>query len=497
MRIKRLSLNNFRAFPGPGHHFDLKGKNLLVYGENGAGKSSVFHALRAFFSFRPWRVLGFYNNVFSGLTDCSVQVEFMDGSTAVWDGTGHPGNIAAGNQTVKDAALYRSCLDYKSLLETNLSHGPDEINLFDIAVRRLLHSYSVTVAGGTSKTVRELWNDVRRALDDIQRARRVSQRMVDNINAACATFNDGFRQAIVVLPPHIKTLLSDLLHADIDIGNSSFPGVTYNQGSRNLDGMTLTLPVQFRTHPLDRPQYFLNEARLSALGLAIYLAGRLACVPAGTTANILKLLVLDDVLIGLDHSNRLPVLEVLQKHFSDWQIILLTHDRVWFDMADDYLEPSKQWEWCKIFEHRDGPIPSPFIQPKNPPVNGTAATYFAQAQDFFTNHHDFAAATYARIAFEMATKKFCDNKKIPIRYHENYKNLKTEDLLDGILLWIPGKAPRWNGLVAKVNAVKVCRNVVLNPYSHAAPPTLASAEIKNALDAVDDLMKAMSAKDCP
>lgn len=355
----------------------------------------------------------------------------------------------------------------------------------------------MTVSGGISKTVRELWIDVQVALEEIRRAQRVHGWRVNKINTACATFNEGFQKAIVVLPPHIQTLLSDLFHDDIDFRDFAFSGVTYNHNNRKLDGIFLTPLVQYRTYPLDRPQYFLNEARLSALGLAIYLAGRLACVPAGTTTDVLKLMVLDDVLIGLDHSNRLPVLEVLQKHFSDWQIVLLTHDRVWFDMANDYLEPNNIWEWCKIFEHRDGLIPSPYIQPKNPPANGTAATYFAQAQDFFTNHHDFAAATYARIAFEIATKKFCDKKKIPIRYHENYKSLKTEDLLDGILAWVPGKTPNWNGLIAKIDAIKVCRNVVLNPYSHAAPPTLASAEIRNALDAVDDLMQAMSRDRCP
>ena len=50
LRIKRLTLTDFRAFPGPAPtHFDLDGKNLLVYGENGAGKSSIFHALGGVF----------------------------------------------------------------------------------------------------------------------------------------------------------------------------------------------------------------------------------------------------------------------------------------------------------------------------------------------------------------------------------------------------------------------------------------------------------------
>ena len=51
MKITKISLQSFRAFDEP---FDLDidgGKNLLLHGENGSGKSSIycaipFHAIR-------------------------------------------------------------------------------------------------------------------------------------------------------------------------------------------------------------------------------------------------------------------------------------------------------------------------------------------------------------------------------------------------------------------------------------------------------------------
>ncbi len=81
-RIQRLALTDFRAFPGPApRSFGLEDKNLLVYGENGAGKSSLFHALREFFSLKPSRRLDDYRNVFSKVPpeDVTVSVEFNDG----------------------------------------------------------------------------------------------------------------------------------------------------------------------------------------------------------------------------------------------------------------------------------------------------------------------------------------------------------------------------------------------------------------------------------
>lgn len=96
--IKRLTLNNFRAFPGPNHHFELKGKNLLIYGENGAGKSSVFIALQEFFSLEPSRPLREYRNVFlkdasDQTLPCQVDVEFMDGNIFSWTDADHPGGL--------------------------------------------------------------------------------------------------------------------------------------------------------------------------------------------------------------------------------------------------------------------------------------------------------------------------------------------------------------------------------------------------------------------
>ena len=46
MRITKIEIKHFRGFPGPGvFTFNLpEGKNLLLYGENGSGKSSLCQA---------------------------------------------------------------------------------------------------------------------------------------------------------------------------------------------------------------------------------------------------------------------------------------------------------------------------------------------------------------------------------------------------------------------------------------------------------------------
>src|SRR5690606_12035980 len=48
MRIKKLEIKDYKAFYGK-NEFNVEGKNLFIYGENGSGKSSFYYALKDFF----------------------------------------------------------------------------------------------------------------------------------------------------------------------------------------------------------------------------------------------------------------------------------------------------------------------------------------------------------------------------------------------------------------------------------------------------------------
>jgi energy-coupling factor transporter ATP-binding protein EcfA2 len=503
LRIKRLSLTDFRAFPGPAPtHFELEGKNLLVYGENGAGKSSIFHALSGFFSLKPARSLRDHKNVFSGQpdTDCRVAVEFTDGTVPVeWSVSTHPGavdlsvSVANWHQyfygnadpRVVTTALRRTSLDYRALLDTNYKHGDGAINLFGIAVEHLLHDFPVVIEGGQNATIGELWAKVLRA-----KPSQHTSGAITRINQACLEFNTAFRGAFTALLPHINALMHELGWHDVEFKGFQTPGLTYNNArlkqNRAVEGQVLTPDLTFRNHPLPAPQVFLNEARLSALGLAIYLAGRLACTPTAEM-SALKLLVLDDVLIGLDHSNRLPVLDVLRKHFADWQVVLLTHDRVWFEMARFYLGNTGYWKCLEVFEGEDvvRGIPAPTVRA---PGDKAAKASLDQARAFLADHHIPAAANYTRAAFELALKSFCERFGVPVTFKTDPRHLDTEKLLSAAEGWFKTHSAK-NCLAGVIERVKLFRKVVLNPYSHASPPNIARAEVEGAISAVEQLLE--------
>lgn len=222
----------------------------------------------------------------------------------------------------------------------------------------------------------------------------------------------------------------------------------------------------------------------------IYLAGRLACTPTAN-ATALKLLVLDDVLIGLDHSNRLPMLDVLNTKFADWQIVLLTHDRNWFDLARSHL-PEPGWKCVEVYEG-DGAATAP-IPIVRPTQNRPARALLEKAKELVQTPYVEAAANYARQAFELGARKACELKGIELRYLTDPKKYKSEEFLNKLKTWtVTGsvKQADWDAALARLETLK---NVVMNPYSHPSAPNIPKQEVEQAIAAVDDFLKLAAKK---
>jgi hypothetical protein len=226
----------------------------------------------------------------------------------------------------------------------------------------------------------------------------------------------------------------------------------------------------------------LNEARLSALALALYLASVLLSNPAPGSAvpDPLKLLVLDDVLIGLDLSNRLPLLEILEKHFGDFQVILFTYDRVWFELAHLQELSSGRWSYAELFSNWLG----------NPgyevPVLNGGREYLQQAKLHLAAHDYRAAAVYARAAFETRLKNFCQGKPLPVRYYTDSRRVSSEDLWRAVTGMHGGDGACHVEATTKTT-IEALRKVVLNPLNHAGASSITRAEVEAAIKAVERL----------
>ena len=137
-RIVEINIFNFKAYFYPTTIKLDKGENLLIYGENGSGKSSLYKSLDFFFEQSIGREkTKFQANVHTGSKDGFVKLLFKDvdvlnssqeesaaySSTAMIESTFAP--------FVKSTARTKGFLDYTNLLNVYFNKKSGD-NLFDL-----------------------------------------------------------------------------------------------------------------------------------------------------------------------------------------------------------------------------------------------------------------------------------------------------------------------------------------------------------------------------
>jgi hypothetical protein len=89
--------------------------------------------------------------------------------------------------------------------------------------------------------------------------------------------------------------------------------------------VSLRLRVELVNGRSASPEELLSEANLDLLALLVFTSILRAAAEHGQA----KVLVLDDVIQSVDAAIRTRLLEYLLERFTDWQLILTTHDRFW------------------------------------------------------------------------------------------------------------------------------------------------------------------------
>ena len=203
------------------------------------------------------------------------------------------------------------------------------------------------------------------------------------------------------------------------------------------------------------------------------------------------MLVLDDVLVGLDHSNRLPVLDVLVDLFANWQVVLLTHDRGWFDLARQRL-PESDWTCYEVYEgDQAAPAPMPVVRKTVP---RPALSLLQNARDLIGQGYLEAAANYTRQAFEYGLRKGCELRKVPMSYTLDPVAHKTQDFLDALMVAPKPATVAQADWTSCLQRIEMFKRVVMNPYSHPSAPNIPRQEVVDAASAVERFLDLVGKK---
>lgn len=502
--LQSLALENFRAFRGDSFNLKVEGQNALIFGENGSGKTSVWMALEATLAaaiapngYETRAQFAKHRYHWAGEESASVKI-VLDGQTDpyVWRQAFNSSEVPIENDRFTAAANLRACMDYRALWETYfLQKHEEKVDIWPLLLDVLLKNHS-NPSFGLQFGI--FWQ--RFKLHTVESQKMDAQARADlekELAELEAAVHEELEQIWIYAAAILKTLSPDIIFS---FGNIRQPSDgTYQNVGRSktlwqLQPPRVWLHVQKRDDGQwkDFPNHhnLLNEARLSALAIAIYLGAAKQREKRWEQANpgapIWKVLALDDVLIGLDMSNRLPVLDVLKTYFKDWQIFLFTYDRAWYELAKARLNKDT---WKKFEFYAGGEVP---VWGEDCGALEKSKAYLQAARDLKVPDYK-AAGVWARSAFEWMMKWFCDKYDVAVPYGVDDKFVSAETL------W---KTLQKVEVEIISNSVKTTRPLVreeigdgvtrakaqhLNPLCHANLNSFDAKEIADSLAALEAL----------
>lgn len=399
-KVDKIRIKNFKAFPEL-QEFDLRGKNLLVYGNNGSGKSSLYWALYTLLQSSEKTVervndyFTVYNetdnrtfeslrNVFSPETDSFVEIQ-LEGDPPI--------RILQGNITdtqtpsVKEANKASDFINYKLLHNFYNSTHKSQLNIWNVLKHDIFPYFSEN-----NISFLDWLGDIETNVQYDGRTRGYSTFL-----AKISSFNTKLEELIGRITLQANKVLKEKFDIHDILIKIEYDEKLKWSGSFNSPCVKLFIEVMKDGSfiPNHRPQSFLNEAALTRIAISV----RLGALLTRLAQSEWKILVLDDMLISLDISNRMIVSKIILEDddLNDFQKIILTHDKGFFDILKSQTDTS-EWEYLEFYKEEKNIHSKPVIKPSK--------TDLDKAKDFFANNEFDACANYLRKESEKILRRY-------------------------------------------------------------------------------------------
>lgn len=481
-KIKQIKLKHFKFFYGD-VTIDLERHNALIFGENGSGKSSLYWALYTFlqsvFKDTPQKVQKYFqhnhdenlrNRFAPDADDSYIKIVFEDEHKSTTDKQISNSTVNTKTGTlIRQAVQGSELINYKLLSKIHDFKNPQQIDLFPIMDKEILPFINFREnlvrhdgMAGTANA-QEWWDYIKPGM---QPRGKMHEQPYKTFAAAVTKFNSELQFYFDSIVESVNEYLEKFkqpFNVSFEIENCTYDA--FVEGSTTQRNHKTIAPNVFihahfnhahiPTHKqkITRPHTFLNEAKLTAIALSIRLAMLGQKLSGVVAADTPKFLILDDVLISLDMSNREIVLDIILQEFTDYQLIILTHDRNFFELLRHRIKKFNQtnWKYIEMYECEKDGIPQPLIK--------TSETYLDKAEKYFQLKEYEIAGNFLRKEAEAFCKEFLPKKW---QHTVEYNLHDLNGLIKQLTLFAEGA-----GLDKQLfEDLDSHRKFVLNPTSH-------------------------------
>ncbi|WP_455094078.1 AAA family ATPase [Prevotella histicola] len=436
--IKEIEIEGFKAFS---NKFSLElDKNLLMYGENGSGKSSIYYALHALLQsvyksdhgekyFRhedsEENLINIYklddvkNNGFKPHIKITLDNEHQwelsrDGLSSTPD-TANDSELRLLNKT-------SAFINYSYISRFRSARNSETINLWNVFIKDILPFY---VPVGADKTLASIYDNLvankhpYKVRKDIDRFNENLSNFIDNVNTKASKIYNKYFKA----EDELDMLIQVKYVKDKDRKENPYNEEFYLFYKRGTAGKAyvwrypkIGLHIEIGEIVIQKPQSFFNEARLTAIALAI----RFACLQSGEPQDG-QFLALDDMLISLDMSNRMKVIRYLLEDVAGkYKIYLFTHDRLFYHCLKRIIETQysrEEWMFGGLYlNDLDLPVEPEFM------IETTSK--IKEAREAYKRHDYFRCGTLLRQSCEQYLKELLPES---YRIIENGQTGETEN----------------------------------------------------------------------
>lgn len=501
-KIKSIQLNNFKFFRDS-KPLILDGKHLLLYGENGSGKSSVFWGLYTLLEAaykQPNEVKSYFNssdtslvNIFANKqTDPGTGIEHYDSYVTIE--TDNEKTFKAslldtticGNNDAKESRKAMDFLNYQSLFAFQHFKNSENVDLsdvFDYYILPYVTFSPIRVNGKEISNAGEMWKEYQNGPTKVRG--NIKKNNKNEFQSFESHFKSEFQKLIDFINQNSYDIIKELGY-DINFTLSyTLPSSYIGYKIYDYQKYKIILTIDSyngKSIPINRPQTFLNEAKLTALALSIRL-----CVLKYRTNTLatdaLQVLVLDDIMISLDMSNREMLSELLLKNggYADkYQLLFFTHDRNLFQFIDrriGQLNNKSNWKEIGIYIGKDSHgIEYPVI------VDEEADSY-SKAHKFKDAFDYETASIYIRKTLEQILKNLLPPEILKSN-PDTFVSLQS--------MW--GKFKQIYSPI-DTNIMSLFENsklLILNPAAHLLSKPIYKRELERAFKLVDELKKISS-----